>query len=520
MAESTDQYHAMATQTSASRSPSADSSTLSEVNEPRVVWAPEGLWITEPPYTLPPGMDRCPVPTCSNKTIFKPYWRVNEHMKLKHGWPRKQTQRNLDKRISNTFRKDHKARSLALSAEPSLDDSECLTNRAHHDNDGDVVMLNDEDENENEEGVDDVTTISRPRRSGAKKDYSKLFDPFANPPPTAKRSLTIKLKVRAPDSALATGRKHRLSDADCNAMLHDTPHDTPKKNPSPPVHDTIDHIAIHEAQSYLFDLEQGMLPPLPYSRAFTSEHTTLAPKELMQGLRTFLANPRINTIIEPELARTILPVYHALVNRAESFIAANTAAMAAAPITSLASIHDHRPASTSPSSARVSTKARDALNSRFGEPATFTFSGPRERPWNWENGKIREYERERKRQDENSRKMRMETEKKDAERRPQIETDRHIPKKERDIDMESSLSSPLSSAESSPSSPRSVDIGRTPSTKTTPGVKTGIKLRLKMTPKIITAESSNAGDSSAGDEVVMLSSTQYFAARRGLADEQ
>lgn len=53
------------------------------------------------PYQLPAGTSTCPIPGCrgyGNK--FKPYWRLNEHMKAKHGWPRKNTQPLLDKRIN------------------------------------------------------------------------------------------------------------------------------------------------------------------------------------------------------------------------------------------------------------------------------------------------------------------------------------------------------------------------------------------------------------------------------------
>ena len=44
------------------------------------------------PFTLPPGSDHCPIPNCpawKNGRIFRPPWRLNEHMKTRHGWPRR-----------------------------------------------------------------------------------------------------------------------------------------------------------------------------------------------------------------------------------------------------------------------------------------------------------------------------------------------------------------------------------------------------------------------------------------------
>ena len=43
------------------------------------------------PYTLPTGIDVCPIEGCPayhSGRVFKPPWRLNEHMKTRHGWPR------------------------------------------------------------------------------------------------------------------------------------------------------------------------------------------------------------------------------------------------------------------------------------------------------------------------------------------------------------------------------------------------------------------------------------------------
>ncbi|KAL9061152.1 MAG: hypothetical protein Q9162_000297 [Coniocarpon cinnabarinum] len=44
------------------------------------------------PYVLPPNIDLCPIEGCPafrSKRKFKPHWRLNEHMKTRHGWPRR-----------------------------------------------------------------------------------------------------------------------------------------------------------------------------------------------------------------------------------------------------------------------------------------------------------------------------------------------------------------------------------------------------------------------------------------------
>ena len=50
-------------------------------------------------YTLPPGIDTCPVDGCTafySGRKFRPPWRLNEHMKTRHGWPRRQTLPSTD----------------------------------------------------------------------------------------------------------------------------------------------------------------------------------------------------------------------------------------------------------------------------------------------------------------------------------------------------------------------------------------------------------------------------------------
>ncbi|KAI9716195.1 MAG: hypothetical protein M1828_000421 [Chrysothrix sp. TS-e1954] len=56
-------------------------------------------------FVLPSGATACPVKHCSRyMKVCHPHWRLNEHMKTRHGWPRKNTQRHTDRRLSGAQR--------------------------------------------------------------------------------------------------------------------------------------------------------------------------------------------------------------------------------------------------------------------------------------------------------------------------------------------------------------------------------------------------------------------------------
>jgi len=63
-----------------------------------------------PEFTLPTDGENgyirhCPDPSCPAHTrFFAPYWRLNEHMKTDHGWPRKTLQPDLDRRKNGRMR--------------------------------------------------------------------------------------------------------------------------------------------------------------------------------------------------------------------------------------------------------------------------------------------------------------------------------------------------------------------------------------------------------------------------------
>lgn len=57
------------------------------------------------PFVLPEGTRSCPLPSCPGyMRPCNPHWRLNEHMKLRHGWPRKNTQPHTDRRLSGKQR--------------------------------------------------------------------------------------------------------------------------------------------------------------------------------------------------------------------------------------------------------------------------------------------------------------------------------------------------------------------------------------------------------------------------------
>lgn len=64
-----------------------------------------GHWVTNPPFTLPAGIDHCPVPTCPwHDKTFEPVRFLIEHMKTRHGWPRGPgLQKSLDQHFGNKF---------------------------------------------------------------------------------------------------------------------------------------------------------------------------------------------------------------------------------------------------------------------------------------------------------------------------------------------------------------------------------------------------------------------------------
>lgn len=344
-------------------------------------------------------------------------------MKTKHGWPRKQTQPNLDKRMGNQFRAEHQKRSNAFLVELGQRD----------------VEMSDEDGEPSEE-------VARPRRSGAKKDYSRLFDPYATTTPSKQaKSLMVMLKVRAN----ITSNEHN----DEQNIL-DTTITTPKVSKLEPAEQP-DYQILAEAEQYLAELELNKRTTPPY---LTSPYSPVAAptqsssKELVNTLRTLLQDQlRVNTLITPERSGTIRPIYHVLAQRAES-IASAQASLSTTP---------HAASTTSHSSI---SPPPNALN--FGVP--FTFSGPRTTPFEWELHGQQQRKRRRIRQDREFK------------------------------------SSPLMIRPQPIANPKSTPTIAHP--KSSPVVKTGIKLVLKMTPakqEVVEKPSSSDAEVDADAETTM-----------------
>lgn len=58
----------------------------------------------EQEFVLPPGCETCPIIECAKFGLtLDPHWRLTEHMKRSHGWPRKKTQRKDDQYPSNSI---------------------------------------------------------------------------------------------------------------------------------------------------------------------------------------------------------------------------------------------------------------------------------------------------------------------------------------------------------------------------------------------------------------------------------
>ena len=408
-----------------------------------------GPWVTVPPFTLPPGLNRCPVPECPSKIRFVPYWRLNEHMKTKHAWPRKQTQPHLDKRLGNHFASNHRKRRSSSALDDSIE--------------GDEIE-------------------KRPRRSGANKDYSRLFEnPYEAGIPV-KKSLIVKLPVGAESLNSPTTSLHQSTTIPPSPPLSNID-DQPASKPEillPDPIDPIDHFLTNLARSYLAELDEAsfLSRSLPYPpsnspqslrQANPSTHTThqhdldnAAPPltTLTSTLRSLLASKiQLATLITPERARALLPVYRALAVHADTPSFTPTYSTSTSPVfPTLASI-----VTTTPPRAK-----NQRLGSTLGTPmpgttptltnTTFTFSGPRTQPWEFEQ--------------ESPMKSRVKREEKRKSVASAFQTQTPLQTQPQQVPMQMEPPSPTQLRGQGPT--------QTPTQAAS--VKTGIKLRLKLTP--------------------------------------
>jgi len=418
--------------------PSESSSHLSEY--PENANPIHGPWVTDPPFTLPPGLNRCPVPECPSKIRFVPYWRLNEHMKTKHAWPRKQTQPHLDKRLGNHFASNHKKRRSSSALDDSID--------------GDEVEI-------------------RPRRSGANKDYSRLFEnPYEAGIPV-KKSLIVKLPVGAESLNSPTTSLHQSTIIPPSPPLSNND-DQPASKPEillPDPIDPIDHFLTDLAKSYLAELDEAsfLSRSLPYPSSNSPQSLRQANPStrhdldnadpslttLSSTLRSlFSSKIQLATLITPERSRALLPVYRALAVHASTPSFTPTFNTSRSPVfPTLASI-----ASTTPPRAK-----HQQHGSTLGTPmpgttpmltnTTFTFSGPRTQPWEFEQ---------------------------DSPVKPRARRE----EKRKSVASTSQTQTPLQAqmqmAPPSPTELRNPTVTQTPTQIS--GGKTGIKLRLKLTP--------------------------------------
>lgn len=427
--------------------PSESSSHFSEY--PENANPIHGPWVTDPPFTLPPGLNRCPVPECPSKIRFVPYWRLNEHMKTKHAWPRKQTQPHLDKRLGNHFAANHKKRRSSSAVDDSID--------------GDEIE-------------------KRPRRSGANKDYSRLFEnPYEAGIPV-KKSLIVKLPVGAESLNSPLTSLHKSTIIPPSPPLSNND-DQPAPKPEillPDPVDSVDHFLTELARSYLAELDEVsfLSRSLPYPSSNSSQsprqanpatHLThqhnldtvdLSLITLAATLRSLLSSKiQLATVLTPERSRALLPVYRALAVHANTASFNQTYTTSTSPVFPLlASI-----ASTTPPRSKHQHGASALAEPKSSTPltptnATFTFSGPRTQPWEFE-------------QDSPVKpRVKKEEKRKSVASMSQTKTPSQMQPQQVTTQMEPP----------SPTQLRAQMVTQTP--PQTCGVKTGIKLRLKLTP--------------------------------------
>ena len=419
--------------------------------------------MTDPPFTLPPGLNRCPVPECPSKVRFVPYWRLNEHMKMKHAWPRKQTQPHLDKRLGNHFATNHKKRRSSAAFDDSID--------------GDEVE-------------------KRPRRSGANKDYSRLFEnPYEAGIPV-KKTLIVKLPVGAESLNSPSTSLHQSTLIPPSPPLSNSDEQPVQKAELllPDPIDPVDHFLTDLAKSYLAELDEAsfLSRSLPYPSSKPVQNTRvqhiahqhrpdnadLSSTTIAPTLRNLLSSEiRRASLLTPERSRALLPVYRALA------IYANTSSFASSfgNFPSTASLTSASIASSTPSPIKHRRVHSTGGDSKLGTPstptiATFTFSGPRTQPWEFEQSPVRaRVKKEEKRRRVSSAILTSAT--------SQVESQTNM----------QPLQPPAQGQSLSPTQSRIPN--QTQSQMQPPSAKTGIKLRLKLTPAKAVGETAVATSS-------------------------
>jgi len=373
-------------------------------------------------------------------------------MKTKHAWPRKQTQPHLDKRLGNHFASNHKKRRSSSALDDSIE--------------GDEIE-------------------KRPRRSGANKDYSRLFEnPYEAGIPV-KKSLIVKLPVGAESLNSPTTSVHQSTIIPPSPPLSNNDDQPAPKFEIllPDPIDPVDHFLTDLARSYLAELDEAsfLSRSLPYpssnssqplrqsnssthpshpSHQYNLDNADLPLSTLTFTLRSLLSSKiQLTTLITPERSRVLLPVYRTLAVHANTLSFTPTHKTSTPPVfPTLASIAN----TTSPRA------KHQQHGSTLGTPmpgttptltnTTFTFSGPRTQPWEFEQDSPVKPRAKR------------EEKRKSVASTSQIQTPLQIQPQR----------VPMQTQSPSPTQVRAQTETQTPTQSS--GVKTGIKLRLKLTP--------------------------------------
>ncbi|KAI9662645.1 MAG: hypothetical protein M1831_002688 [Alyxoria varia] len=220
-------------------------------------------------FVLPSGTVTCPIPECPRyQKPCNPNWRLNEHMKTRHGWPRKRTQPLTDKRLSGSQRSEFYDRSTTAPQRNGKYTSK-------------YCVRDDSPSDVNPSAGDNAS-------------------PMSDPPAQSTRSAARKGKERA------SMRKVSFLDTDIEMQDADA---TEPETPNPGEEDTTDHAMVEELKLLI-----AQLTTIDKSSGQDSNGHTMP---IVGDLQRMLENGslKVNTIVSASEGLSLSKLYKLLANR-------------------------------------------------------------------------------------------------------------------------------------------------------------------------------------------------------------
>ena len=256
-------------------------------------------------YVLPAGATACPIEECpAFERLCHPHWRLNEHMKLRHGWPRKNTQPNTDRRLSGKHRSRNYQRQVVTPIENGRYKSKY---QAKNQLDGAASNL-----------TSPTTTTTTP--TSPEQDERKENQP--TPPPARPQRKRKRATSKDTNVSLSSNIRSLKLNMTSSAKEHNDERegsDTTMEDssPSPPPQKPIemregdpDKLMIAEINDYIQELMSKK------DNASTVDEAKSA-ERMVNDLRAILVKnpPRINCIVPAGKLEALIPLYKALAER-------------------------------------------------------------------------------------------------------------------------------------------------------------------------------------------------------------